>query len=124
MYGTRFFLLLTLAATPALAQDSPDPAPPPANENAAADEPEPQVFTTIQGQVFDALGRGVESGTVEITKKDDPSVTGKVQTDSYGDFTLKLTGEHPGNFKITMTREGFVDHQADLLIEEDDLEEV
>ena len=122
MYGTHFFLLLTLAATPALAQDSPDPAPPPANENAAADESEPQVFTTIQGQVFDALGRGVESGTVEITKKDDPSVTGKVQTDPYGDFTLKLTGEHPGSFKIKITREGFVDHHADLIIEEDDLE--
>ncbi len=122
MHATHFFLLLTLAAAPALAQDSPDPAPPPANENAAADDSEPQVFTTIQGQVFDALGRGVENGTVEITKKDDPSVTGKVQTDSYGDFTLKLTGEHPGSFKIKITREGFVDHQSELIVEEEDLE--
>ncbi len=122
MHGTHFFLLLTLAATPVLAQDSPAPAPPPANENAAEDESEPQVFTTIQGQVFDALGRGVENSTVEITKNDDPSVTGKVQTDPYGDFTLKLSGEHPGSFKVKITREGFVDHQAELIIEEDDLE--
>ena len=122
MCGTHFFLLLTLAATPALAQDSPDPAPPPANENAAADEPEPQVFTTIQGQVFDALGRGVENSTVEIAKKDDPSVTGKGQTDPYGDFTIKLTGEHPGSFTIKITHEGFVDHLAEITIEEDDLE--
>lgn len=122
MYGIHFLLLLMLAATPALAQDSPDPAPPPANENADADEAEPQIFTTIQGQVFDALGRGVENSTVEITKKDDPSVTGKVQTDPYGDFTLKLTGEHPGSFEIKITRAGFVDHQAELVIEEEDLE--
>ena len=121
MYGSRFFLLLTLAAAPAFAQESPDP-PPPANENAAADEPEPQVFTTIQGQVFDALGRGVENSTVEITKKADPSVTGKVQTDHYGDFTLKLTGEHPGSFTIKITRQGFVDHLAEINVELDDLE--
>ena len=122
MYGIHFLLMLMLAATPALAQDSPDPAPPPATENAAADDSEPQVFTTIQGQVFDALGRGVENSTVEIAKKDDPSVTGKVQTDPYGDFTLKLSGEHPGSFKIKITREGFVDHQAEFIVEEDDLE--
>ncbi len=122
MYGTHFFLLLTFAAAPALAQDTPDPPPPPTNENAAEDDSEPQIFTTIQGQVFDALGRGVKDSTVEITKKDDPSVTGKVQTDPYGDFTLKLTGEHPGSFKIKITREGFVDHQAEIIVEEEDLE--
>ena len=122
MHRIHFFFLLTLTATPALAQDSPDPAPPPANEKAAADDSEPQVFTTIQGQVFDALGRGVENSTVEITKKEDPSVTGKVQTDPYGDFTLKLAGEHPGGFKIKITREGFVDHLVEITIEEDDLE--
>ncbi|MCH8052639.1 MAG: carboxypeptidase regulatory-like domain-containing protein [Planctomycetes bacterium] len=115
-------MLLTLAAAPAFAQESPDPPPPPANENAAADDSEPQVFTTIQGQVFDALGRGVENSTVEITKKADPSVTGKVQTDPYGDFTLKLTGEHPGSFTIKITRQGFVDHLAEINVEIDDLE--
>lgn len=122
MYGIHFLFLLTLAATPAFAQDSPDPAPTPANQNADVDDAEPQVVTTIQGQVVDALGRGVENSTVEITKKDDPSVTGQVQTDPYGDFTLKLTGEHPGSFKIKITREGFVDHQAEFIVEEDDLE--
>ncbi len=122
MYGTHFFLLLTLVAAPALAQDSPDPAPPSANDNAAADDAEPQVFTTIQGQVFDALGRGVENSTVEITKKDDTSVSGKVQTDPYGDFTLKLAGEHPGSFKIKITRQGFVDHHTEIIVEEEDLE--
>ncbi len=122
MRVSHLTLVLMLIACPAFAQESTDPPPSTQNSNAAAEESEPQVYTIIQGQVVDALGRGVDRGQIEIVKSGDPSLGGKVQSDTFGDFMLKLEGAHPGTFKIKIVKHGFVDHEMEIEIDQDDLE--
>ena len=117
-------LTWALMCVPGLALPQQDTDPPPSTQDdvGAGAESKPQVYTIIQGQVFDALGRGVAGSQIEIAKSDDSSVGGKVQSDSFGDFTLKLEGAHPGGFKIKITKSGFVQQVLDIQIEPEDLE--
>lgn len=124
MVVTRLMLCCLLGAGAFSQQEPQDPPTPlaPGDEKVVPPEPKPEFETIIQGQVVDPLGRGIEDGTIEISKHDDPAVGGEVRSDPYGDFTLKLPGAHPGTFKIKISKAGFVEYQGSFDIDEEDLE--
>ena len=122
MAVTRLMLCCLSGAGAFSPQEQQDPPTPPAHGNQKVLETEPEVETIIQGQVVDALGRGIEGRTIQISKVGDPSVGGEVRSDPYGDFTLKLPGAHPGAFKINIAKVGFIEYQGSFDIDEEDLE--
>ncbi len=122
MAVTRLMLCCLWGAGAFSPQEQQDPPIPPAQGNDTVLEPEPEVQIIIQGQIVDPLGRGIEGGTIKISKNDDSAVGGEVRSDPYGDFTLKLSGAHSGAFKINIAKVGFIEYQGSFDIDEEDLE--
>jgi peroxiredoxin len=104
-------LILTLASAQV------DPAP----ESKAAEE-EPQIYTTLEGQVVDPIGGGISDAEIVITHLEDPKFKELAITDEYGDFKITLPGARTGVFLFTFNKAGFQSQTLENEVFEDDLE--
>ncbi len=120
MIRLAHILLWSLAAVPPAAEPVDPPNLP---EDRATDPDAPaEVSTVVEGQVVDALGRGVADADITVAAVDGPAVHGSAQSGEFGDFTVRLAGRHYGRFTLTVGRSGFVTRTTEFEVDPDDPE--